>query len=218
MDNTNSQTITDPITPSIDPVQLQPPVVTEPTPMTPWQTTTPTPSTSPWQTTPITTNPQIEPTIQAPWQTAQTTNTVTTEAIPVAQVITAAPMTTPVYTTNAIPTNLAPKKGFSPVIMAVAMMFLVAGAVGGTYFVSRGVSTTAPIAPNAPASEPKAFDPTEENPTVTVTPPIDSFDPNGTVDCTNFPNTAQYGNRCVDTVTTDTGEVVWAPGAIESLE
>lgn len=221
MDNTNSQVdasqslpVMDPVPPQ--PVQSQQPQTQPAMPAPSWQTPTPVQNASPWQTTPIPETPQVETVLQAPWQGVQTTEDSAVTAsyatpLPAASQPVASPVVVP-------PSDLASKKGISPAIMAVVVMFLAAGTIGGTYFVSRGISTNAPVAPNAPASEPQAFEPTEAMPTEIVTTPAGGFDPNGTIDCTDVPDTAQYGNRCVATVVTETGEVVWAPGAIEELE
>jgi len=226
MDDTNSQVDASQPLPVTDPVQSQPPqsqpvqpqpLQTEPgIPMSSWQTPTPVQNTSPWQTTPIPETPQVETVLQAPWQGVQAA-VVSTVSAPYATPLPVAsePLTSPVVVS---PSDLSSKKGVSPAIMAVVVMFLAAGTIGGTYFVSRGISTNAPVAPNAPASEPQAFEPTEAMPTDIVTTPVGGFDPNGTIDCTDVPDTAPYGNRCVATVVTETGEVVWAPGAIEELE
>jgi hypothetical protein len=130
-------------------------------------------------------------------------------------------------TTTTVPTStpttpeaplVTKKKGLPPVVMGVLAMFFVAGIAGGTFLMSSGVSSSAPISPNAPASEPKAFDPNEEaGMTGVTTTPTPGFDPNGTIDCTGKPNTAQYGNRCVTTVTLPNGAIDWAPGAMDSL-
>jgi hypothetical protein len=107
------------------------------------------------------------------------------------------------------------KKGVPPVIVGILTLFFISGISGGLFLISKGVSSPTPIAPNAPISIPKAFDPNEDM--VAVKTPTPGFDPNGTIDCTNVPNTAPFGNRCVATITTSTGEVVWANGALEAL-
>lgn len=109
------------------------------------------------------------------------------------------------------------KKGIPSGFKAVVIMLVIITVVGGTFLVSRGVSSSAPIAPNAPLSQPKAFDPIEEEQIPIVIPAVTKFDPNGTIDCSKIPNTQPYGNRCVPVVILPNGQVDWAPGALEAL-
>lgn len=102
-------------------------------------------------------------------------------------------------------------KGIVAILVVVIVAF-------GTFFVSRKVNSTTPIAPNAPASQPKAFDIVKDvTPTEIIIPAITKFDPNGTIDCSKVPNTLPYGNRCVPIIKSANGDVNWAPGAIEAL-
>ncbi len=97
-----------------------------------------------------------------------------------------------------------PKKGMSPVIMGVLIALFLGVAGGGVFVVSRATSGQAPVAPTAPESEPRAFEPTEtENLNATDVIP----------DCSAMPNTAPYGNECRPTIIDANGNVMWAPEA-----
>lgn len=183
---------------------------------------------SPWQTS--TTPLQDVPRVASPWQTTSIQEVKNETVVAEPSFPTAFPtISTP--TTEPEAPLMPKKKGIPPVVTGVLALFFVVGVAGGMFMLSRGVNTSASIAPNAPASEPKAFDPSEESGTDIITPmanedtvptettiPTDAFDPNGSIDCANEPDTAPYGNRCVATVVSDTGEVTWAPGAIEALQ
>lgn len=110
------------------------------------------------------------------------------------------------------PELIVPKKGLPPVMNAMLAVLVLIVVAGGTYAISMGVSSSKSISPNAPASNPKAFDPAES------TNAPEAFDPNGDIDCSNVPNTAPYGNRCVAIVVLENGEITWAPGAIEAIQ
>jgi len=86
-----------------------------------------------------------------------------------------------------------------------------------TFIVSIGVSSSKSIAPNAPESRPKAYEPTESLSITPIIIPLTDFDPKGTIDCSSFPDTLPYGNRCVPVIKDSSGTTTWAPGAIEAL-
>lgn len=194
---------------------------------------------TPWQSTPV--QPAAPMSMPTPdsapaWQATQTTELPT--PAPLSQPIATTPMSeqpmttspwqsTPVQPVAVIATPeiatveppLVPKKAkMPPAILGVLSLFVVAGVAGGTYLLSMGVSSEKSVAPNAPSSQPKAFDPNEGT-NIAISNPTEDipFDQNGTADCSNIPFTAAYGNRCVATVTLESGEVTWAPGAIEAL-
>lgn len=197
----NTQQVTQPIEPSTPTIQA------------PWQTiAAPTTtvgqapvSSSPWQSTPVA---STTPSASTPWQ-EQTETTSTNEA----------PTSQPSVTQEA--PLITPKKKVPPVILGALTMFVIVAIAGGTFLLSRGVSSTAPVAPNAPSSQPKAFDPNEEAgikvPTSTVSAQKEPFDPNGTIDCSNVPSSMPYGNRCLKVLKYPDGSVDWAPGELESL-
>lgn len=221
--------ITSPVTPVVP--------VTSPwqTPVEPVKTeTSPAANTipnSPWESTPVPGADQGQPEITPPWQavstpateniTTVTTTTVSPVTSPSPSPWTSAPVTpvsTPTPPAAVEPPLMTKKKGMSPVITGVLAIFVVAGIAGGTYLLSRGVSSSTPIAPNAPASVPKAFDPNEGAAQgLVAATPTPKFDPAGTIDCSRFPNTAQYGNRCLKTITAPNGSVTWAPGELNFL-
>jgi hypothetical protein len=213
-------------------VTFEPPKVTEPSSPTPVSpiafnqtAATPTPPAEPWISPSSQTTTPSQPTTvvnvnsapQSPWvatpvTTSQPVQTPTTPSWPTGNL---APSTTPVAeaqtttvsetTTTVEPPLPTKKKGASPVLLGLVALVLVSGVAGMTFMVSRGVSNQAPIAPNAPSSEPQAFEPSPV--------PTEAFDQNGTADCSGQPNTAPYGNRCLPTVTDAAGNVTWAPDA-----
>jgi len=119
--------------------------------------------------------------------------------------------TTPVMQNYQEPELIVKKSGMPPVLNAMLAVLVLIIVAGGTYAISMGVSSSRSITPNAPTSNPKAFDTAE---TLTT----EAFDPNGDIDCSEVPNTAPYGNRCVEIVVLENGEITWAPGAIEAIE
>ena len=91
----------------------------------------------------------------------------------------------------------------SPIVTVGAMMLLVVVITSGAYLLSIRLSA-------APANiETAKVEPTPMAP--------EKFDIKGDIDCTNVPNTAPYGNKCVEIIVQKDGTVAWMPGAIEIL-
>lgn len=104
---------------------------------------------------------------------------------------------TPIPTPTVAPVTempIAKKSKVPAILLGLIALVIIAGIGGITFMLSRGVNSQNAVAPNAPDSEPKAFEP---------------FDPMGTIDCSNEPNTAPYGNRCIPTMTDPDGNVIW---------
>ena len=220
MDNSGVQPDQDLTTPPIasaDGISFQPPKTTEPTLMpnssslppipvvaTTESWTAPVMSPAPAPETPTTVVNVGTVTPSSPW--------VTTPAPTPQLPETPSPQPTSIVTetkTETQPIIETKKQGASPILLGLVALLLVGGVAGTTFMLSRGVSNQEPIAPNAPASEPKAFEP-EPTPTEVLTPvPTEPFDPLGTIDCSAYPSTAQYGNRCFPTTTDENGNVIW---------
>jgi hypothetical protein len=116
--------------------------------------------------------------------------------------------------------NGLPKKkpGFGTAMMAIGAILLVAGIGAASYFTAGVLQERVSVAPNTPTSEPLAFE--TDRAFVDDGSGVEydaTWRYDGTIDCTGIPNTAAFGNRCVATVTLESGTVVWAPGVMESL-
>ena len=100
-----------------------------------------------------------------------------------------------------------PKKRMSPLLMGAFTLIFLGVAGSGVFVVSRAISGQASVAPTAPESEPRAFEPTPtEAPIIT-----ESYNPDGTLDCSSVPNTAPFGDKCRSTIIDEFGNITWAP-------
>lgn len=204
MDNSGTSTTQDLTATTPTGVSFQPPAIPEPTPNPIAQVTQPNwPAQASAQTPQPTTIVNVTAAPPLPWAATSTVPTPPPVAVPTA--------VTSETTTVVEPSMPARKKGVSPVLLSLVALVLVGGVAGATFMVSRRINQQSAVAPNAPESEPQAFEPT---PTEVVTPAITGgFNPNGEIDCSEFPNTAPYGNRCLPTVTDQYGNVTWSPDA-----
>lgn len=201
------------------------------TDITPTETTiTPTPGTTTTITTGNLTSPQT------------TVSSVTTTPLPISEnkpeditpsfappISIEAPVTTPmgtpsvpqtVITTSTVTEEpeLPTKKKMPTAVLAVLLLALLTVAGGGTFLISRAISTQQAVAPTAPESQPFAYEtPTLEGEIPSTTSGGIAIPPSGpvitdeSVDCSGKPMTKAYEGQCFPYAIDNNGIKYWIP-------